>query len=242
MTNSIQKHIEITIDKSHLITIGERLYRESIDLIRELVNNAYDADAASVWVEIKEDEICVKDNGTGMDLEGLKQYFNIGSPLKRLQPKSPKFGRTRIGEFGIGKFSVLSSASYFEVRTKKGNFSAAVIFDKEEWGKSDGRWNLPLILIDSDAEQHDGTEVIIKKLKRKFDLSEIERKIIESCPIKAENFSVYLNGRKIKSKYIAGQRIPFIEGTNFGPVYGEIIIQPLSRIEISEAGIQCKVK
>jgi hypothetical protein len=243
MEDLVQNHIiEITVDKSHLITIGERLYRESVDLVRELINNAYDADATSVWVEIKEDEIRVKDNGTGMDLEGLKQYFNIGSPLKRLQPKSPKFGRARIGEFGIGKFSVLSCAPYFEVRTKKKDFSATVIFDKEEWEKSKEKWNLPLIINKPDPKQNDGTEIIIKRLKRKFDLSEIERKIIESCPIKQKNFSVYLNGKKIKSKFIPGHRIPFIEGTSFGPIFGEIIIQPASTLEMDEAGIQCKVK
>jgi len=39
------EYVRVTVDKSHLITIGERLYSESIELIRELVNNAYDADA-----------------------------------------------------------------------------------------------------------------------------------------------------------------------------------------------------
>ena len=71
--------IEITVDKSHIITIGERLYGESIELIRELVNNAYDADAAEVKVSIKDDQITVEDDGAGMDINGLKQYFNIGS-------------------------------------------------------------------------------------------------------------------------------------------------------------------
>lgn len=37
--------IPVTVDKSHIITIGERLYTESIEFVRELVNNAYDADA-----------------------------------------------------------------------------------------------------------------------------------------------------------------------------------------------------
>ncbi len=38
--------LQVTIDKSHLVAIGERLYAESVELLRELVNNAYDADAA----------------------------------------------------------------------------------------------------------------------------------------------------------------------------------------------------
>ena len=51
--------IEVTVDKSHIVTIGERLYGESIELIRELINNAYDADATAVKVTINEDSICL---------------------------------------------------------------------------------------------------------------------------------------------------------------------------------------
>ena len=44
--------LEVTVDKRHIISIGERLYAESAELLRELVNNAYDADATEVKVEI----------------------------------------------------------------------------------------------------------------------------------------------------------------------------------------------
>jgi DNA mismatch repair ATPase MutL len=53
----MNEFIPITIDKSHIITIGERLYAESIEFVRELVNNAYDADAAQVEVIVTEDRI-----------------------------------------------------------------------------------------------------------------------------------------------------------------------------------------
>jgi hypothetical protein len=46
------KPIPVTIDKSHLITIGEKLYTEKVSFVRELVNNAYDADAIEVHVTI----------------------------------------------------------------------------------------------------------------------------------------------------------------------------------------------
>jgi hypothetical protein len=45
-------YLTITVDKSHILTLGERLYEQSIELIRELVNNAYDADATRVDVTI----------------------------------------------------------------------------------------------------------------------------------------------------------------------------------------------
>ena len=64
-------YLTIIVDKSHIITIGERLYEQSIELIRELVNNAYDADATRVDVTVSEKEIVISDNGEGMDMEGL---------------------------------------------------------------------------------------------------------------------------------------------------------------------------
>src|SRR4029077_17231602 len=97
-----RSYLPVRVDKSHLITIGERLYAESVELIRELVNNAYDADATEVCVSIGDDDIRVQDNGLGMDLEGLREYFTIGTSDKRIHPRSPRFGRPRIGQFGIG--------------------------------------------------------------------------------------------------------------------------------------------
>lgn len=44
--------IRVSVDKRHIVSIGERLYTESVELLRELVNNAYDADATRVQVEI----------------------------------------------------------------------------------------------------------------------------------------------------------------------------------------------
>jgi HSP90 family molecular chaperone len=114
------------VDKSHLITIGERLYSQSIELIRELVNNAYGADATRVGVTLGSDSIVVEDDGSGMDLDGLKQYFNIGSQEKLQNPLSSRFQRVRVGQFGIGKFASLAACRRFEVTTQKGDFVARV--------------------------------------------------------------------------------------------------------------------
>lgn len=238
----MQNAIEVTVDKSHLVTIGERLYGESIELIRELVNNAYDADATEVKVEIKDDIITVEDNGTGMDLSGLKQYFNIGSPEKRIYRKSPKFERDRIGEFGIGKFASLSACNHFEVWTKKGEFQAKVIFDKREWEQSGQRWQLPLVVEEVDHRLHDGSKVTLKGVSKRFNLLDVEKRIIETVPVKAPDFSVYLNGHKVTARFIPGHRIPFLEGTEYGIVHGEIIIASQLDRDISEAGIECKVR
>ena len=49
--------LPVTVDRSHLIVIGEKLYARSLELVRELVNNAYDADATEVQVHVSADEI-----------------------------------------------------------------------------------------------------------------------------------------------------------------------------------------
>lgn len=241
MDNQAQT-LEVTIDKSHIVTIGERLYGESIELIRELINNAYDADATEVKVNIANDQIIIEDDGTGMNLDGLRQYFNIGSTLKRDNPKSPKFERDRIGEFGIGKFASLSACSCFELWTKKDDFQARVVFDKEEWNKSGDKWHIPLEVEEADRRLKNGTKVTLKGLTKKFNVTDVERRIIETVPVKAPNFSVYLNGHKVTARFIPGHKIPFLEGTEYGIVHGEIIISSSLDQDISGAGIECKVK
>jgi len=236
------EYLPVTVDKSHLITIGERLYSESIELIRELVNNAYDADATEVDIKMTDEFIEVKDNGTGMDREGLRQYFNIGSPEKILKNRSPVFHRDLVGQFGIGKFASLSACECFEVRTQKGDFAAKVTFDKTEWEKEGDRWNLPLQPLLPDRGRGNGTTVTLLRLKKGFDPEEVVRKVVEGTPLKAQNFVVRLNGLRITPRSLTGHRIPFLEGTDFGPVHGEIIILPSSSPSPEELGIEVKVK
>jgi hypothetical protein len=51
-----------------------------------------------------------------------------------------------------------------------------------------------------------------------------------------------LNGHKVSARFITGHKIPFLEGTEYGIVYGEIIITSQLDQDITEAGIECKVK
>lgn len=234
--------LPVTVDKSHLITIGERLYTESIELIRELVNNAYDADATEVRVTVKDDLIRVEDNGAGMDFDGLRQYFNIGSPEKLQKPKSPRFRRDRIGQFGIGKFASLSACERFVVKTQKGLFAARVIFDKSAWEQAGEAWHLPLEYLEPDPQRGDGTTVTLLQLTRRFDPKEVERRLIEGVPLKAPNFQVWLNGERVRPRTLSGHRIPVLEGTPYGPVFGEILVLPASVSDPGPPGIEVKVK
>ncbi len=237
-----KKSLEVTVDKRHIVSIGERLYAESVELLRELVNNAYDADATEVRVEISPARITVSDNGTGMDLAGLKQYFIIGSDEKVVHSRSPRFGRVRIGQFGIGKFASLAAATRFELITQHKDFAARVVFDKKAWEEARDEWHIPCEILAPDPERGDGTDVILSGLSKSFLVEDVERKLMESVPLKAPEFAVYVNGRRLYPRSAIGRRIPLLEGTKYGPVTGEIVITPKSGADFKDLGIEIKVK
>lgn len=232
--------IKVTVDKSHLFTLGEKMYRESIEFIRELVNNGYDADATEVRVLLGGDSITVEDDGSGMNEKGLEQFFTVGSEEKRVRSVSPRFGRKRIGQFGIGKFSALSLADKFIVRSVKGKRKYSVIFDRGDWQSSDS-WELPIKKEDASPLDREGTMVILEKLKKKIGLAETEKYLRQSVPLRVKKFNVFLNNKKITAKTVTGKITTINIKTMYGTIEGEIIIA-LNAADVDEPGVECRVK
>jgi len=239
MKSSTQNTIQVTVDKNHLIALGERMYIESIELIRELVNNAYDADATEVKVVISEDKIIVEDNGSGMNEKGLEQFFTVGSAEKRANSISLRFGRKRIGQFGIGKFAALAAADCFMIESVRSNFHHAVVFDRQAWQLNDN-WSLPIFTQAKSPFHTEGTKVTLTKLKKAFRLADIERHLQESVPLRAKKFIVLVNNKVIGSRYIPGRRFVFVQNTIYGKIEGEIVIAARSS-DIGEIGVECRV-
>lgn len=239
-------HIPIIFDKSHLLTIGERLYATNLDLVRELVSNSYDADATRIDIEIDPREIRVKDNGSGMNNNQLLQYFTIGSQEKRMHPFSQKFRRKKIGEFGIGKFSVLGSGEEFVVETsqQESAFRARVVFNMERWSQERDQWSVPCEILPFDQANSSGTCVTVRKIKKPLDPTGVIRHIRERMPLGREDFRIFVNGAEITTTTIPGKRFPVHFITPFGEVSGEIILAnlPTTQRTIAEAGVTIRVK
>jgi len=235
-----QEFVTIRFDKSHLSTIGERLYTQSLDLVRELVANAYDADATRVDIDINDTGITVSDNGSGMDKDGLAQYFTIGSGFKKENPVSPKFKRIRIGEFGIGKFAVLSICDRFEIYSRSESYAATLLFDRVDFEKRND-WNVPLVEHQISSGEETCTRVSLTKIKKVISVFDLERHLTNIFPLGDKSFAVYVNGRKLSSKFVPGERIKIKEILPFGEVAGEIIISSLM-LSHEQVGIGIRVK
>lgn len=84
------------------------LYSSPNKAFEELVSNSYDANATKVSVHVPLDKslsesvLWVADNGSSMDKEGLKQFWEIGGSHKR---DTNDQERLPIGKFGIGKLA-----------------------------------------------------------------------------------------------------------------------------------------
>ena len=118
--------------------VTDGIYRQPSSALRELVSNAWDADANHVTVLTdapRFSRIYVRDDGAGMSYETLSRLVHsIGGSSKRTEtgqklgvasqedPDRTPGGRLLIGKIGIGLFSVSQLARRFRVITKvKGN-------------------------------------------------------------------------------------------------------------------------
>lgn len=73
-------------------------------------------------------------------------------------------------------------------------------------------------------------------------IASIESKIIEGTPLKAPHFRVRLNSHTITPRSLTGHKIPILEGTEFGPISGEIVILSETASSAENLGIEVKVK
>lgn len=114
--------------------ITDGIYREPWAAFRELVINAYDADATRVIVETGApdfEQVIIRDDGNGMTPDAVAYMLkSIGGSSKRTSAgttyntvsrespdKSPR-GRLLIGKIGIGLFSVAQLTQHFQIITK----------------------------------------------------------------------------------------------------------------------------
>jgi hypothetical protein len=121
-------------DERVIARVTDGIYRQPGSALRELISNAYDADATRVVITTdapRFDRISVDDNGHGMTPEALAHLLlHIGGSAKRsdtgphlgitskTDPMRSPEGRRLIGKIGIGLFSVSQLTHSFQIITK----------------------------------------------------------------------------------------------------------------------------
>jgi hypothetical protein len=209
--------------------IGLAMYSKFTKAIGELVVNGYDADATMVDIEVKPDEIVIKDDGSGMDEEGIREgYMLLGADVKRRVKKTPKFGRLPVGNKGIGKLAGLGIANKISVITRKGGKEYSFSIDREELKKVK---TLEDAVFDDfvvkDTDKPNGTSVVLTKIfpHVKIDIENLRGSLARDLPHDI-NFKIFVNGQQCTRKDIPAKRkIPVnVVVPGCGKIFGEIIV------------------
>lgn len=124
-----EKYLGLKFDADAMIhLLGVQLYDTPLAMLRENVQNAYDAilermDKESTFkdgiikIEVVGDHITIIDNGIGMDEQGLQENYWTAGHSGKNNPESRKAGV--VGHFGIGALANFGVCSRLEVNTMR---------------------------------------------------------------------------------------------------------------------------
>lgn len=209
------------------------------EVVKELVENAFDEDATKVLITILNgDSVCIEDDA-GMNQEGVQKFLLLGSPHKRIDTISPKFKRVRTGRYGTGRLSFLTSFEKMKIRTRQGTFDKSLLIDSNSLDKL-FTGNSELRELRESPLKRNGTELTISGSKVQIDeprlIKEIRKLAVLRHPLfevsikRADRFREwdFSSAESIKAPDIQGHRIPVT--LDDGKITGEIAIarRPLS--------------
>lgn len=116
-------HLRFQVD-SRLATLLSQEYSSSERALKELVDNAWDADAERVAIVLPKplsgDPIGIQDDGTGMTEEELRRHYLSIASDRRSRRGERTSGKNRLvkGRKGIGKFAGLMAAAVMTLETR----------------------------------------------------------------------------------------------------------------------------
>lgn len=151
--------------------LGIGLYKQLPQAIEELITNSWDADATKVrvFMDYKNKEIQVIDNGIGMSHEELNVDFLTIAKNRRITKgtdRSPN-GRPLTGKKGVGKLSLFGVANIIEVTSKKNGKinSFSMDYDDIKNMTSNEKYHPKALITDENIRPSDhGTKILLKEI------------------------------------------------------------------------------
>jgi hypothetical protein len=212
------------------------------EIIKELVENAFDEDATKVLITVLSNGSIAIEDDAGMDQNEMEKFLLLGSPHKRTESISPKLKRIRTGRYGTGRLSFLTSFESMRIRTRRQNFTKALAINADVLERL-YTGNAKLDDLREPPLKRDGTELLMTGAKTQLDTFKVIKEIRKLAIIRQPLFEVYIKTAErfkewqfdgaqiVKAPEIQGHRIPV--NLENGKITGEIIIarRPLSEDE-----------
>lgn len=203
-----------SVDPRLATILGEN-YSSSERALRELIDNAWDAEAETVRITLPtamtEEPIVIADDGTGMKEQELRQeYLNIASPRSsRKGDRTPNLNRVVKGRRGVGKFSGLILADEMEVVTQAHGVETTIIISKSALmaaGKDIEQVPLP-VAVASCPPENQGTTITLRNLNPRLNFPQPDklREILAYDYGRETGIEVFINGEKVARHDIQGE-------------------------------------
>lgn len=166
-----------------LIKVLSETYRSTEKALKELVDNAWDADATAVRIKLPEplsgEPIVISDDGSGMTLMEVEgEYLSVADDRRsRRGERTPKFKRLVKGRKGIGKFAGLMAADTMEMETRVRGQRTCVQIPKDALKPREGDLEAVSLPIESAAcppEEH-GTTITLRNLNQAFEYPDADK-------------------------------------------------------------------
>ncbi len=230
---------QLKVHPSFFKEFATKTWVSPTEIVKELVENAFDEDATRVLVTVLKDGSVTIEDDAGMDQNGMEKFLLLGSPHKKVESISPKLKRIRTGRYGTGRLSFLTSFESMKIRTRRGNFSKAFKIDGDVLDRL-FTGNASLDDLNEKDLKRDGTELVMSGSKVETDVFRLAKEIRKLAVLRQPMFEVsikdadvfsewdFSNAQKITAPDIQGHKVPVsLDG---GKITGEIVIarRPLS--------------
>ncbi|MCW5202843.1 ATP-binding protein [Desulfobulbus sp. US4] len=204
-------------------------YRSTEKALKELIDNAWDADAKNVKINLPEPvtispEIIVEDDGTGMIEEELRrEYLFIARNRRQRRGERTALKKRKVkGRKGIGKFAGLMSATTMKLETWARGTCCSFVITKEELDKCNDIEGVPIHLsVDKCPELRTGTRITLSNLNQNLafpDPGKLKQLLIHEYG-RERDFHIQVNGKLLDIDDIQGT---FTELTKNIPKVGEV--------------------
>ncbi len=178
-----EAHIRFTPEI--LRRLGEELNPNPDRGILELAKNAYDANAITCTISLKNTDkpggaITIRDDGDGMDTDDIVNgWLVLGSSTKSAKKKT-RLGRTPSGSKGLGRLAALRLGSRALLATRprdEPKKEHALLIDWSDFEKVHFVEDVDLAIDSAPRKQgdKDGTEVVLENLRSHITRSDVRR-------------------------------------------------------------------
>ena len=191
---------------SRLATLLSQEYVSTERALKELVDNAWDADGERVTVSLplpmSDSPIVVEDDGSGMTEEELRRhYLSIASDRRTRRGERTAGKQRRVkGRKGIGKFAGLMAAAEMTLETWARSRYCSFSLSLQDLETVEDIEQLPIQLSveDCDAEKH-GTRITLRSLHQglSFPNPDKLRQVLLQEYGREESFAIVVDGKAL---------------------------------------------